>query len=86
MSRTDSTAPEPQSRAARRCSTGDHGREGAAGRDSSMPRVGTGGKAWLQHTDLHAGVEGSVHFGFDVNDLPDAGKHREEKGRGVRGG
>lgn len=51
-----------------------------------MPRVDTGGKAWLQHTDLHAGIEGSVHFGFDVNDLPNTGKHREEKGQEVSGG
>lgn len=45
-----------------------------------------GVKAGGRHTNLHAGVKGSVHFGFDVDNLPDAEKQKEEKARGGYGG
>lgn len=35
-----------------------------------------------RHTNLHAGVEGSVHFGFDVDNLSDTEKQKEEKACG----
>lgn len=51
--------------------------------------VGTGTQQGGQgqgHTNLHAGVKGAVHFGFDVDNLPDAEKQEEEKVCGVTGG
>lgn len=53
-----------------------------AGGDRHTAR-GTGGGA---HTNLHARVKSSVHFGFDVDNLPDAEKQEEERVCEVTGG